>query len=141
MLKGIDPVISPELLKVIDEMGHGDEILLADGNYPAQSAGVKNKSLIIRADGIGIPELLDAIMKLFPLDTYIDYNVVLMTPEKGEPEIWKKYEQILNRSGEIVRIKKVPRLEFYDVAAKSYAIVASGERALYANILLRKGIV
>ncbi|MGC9174047.1 RbsD/FucU family protein [Athalassotoga sp.] len=141
MLKSIDPIISPQLLKVIDEMGHGDEILLADGNYPAESAGKRNGSIIIRADGIGIPALLEAIMKLFPLDTYVDYNVVLMMPEKGEPEIWKKYDQILKSSGEAVRIKKVPRLEFYDVAAKSYAIVASGERALYANILLKKGVV
>lgn len=141
MLKNIDPVISPGLLKIIDEMGHGDEILLADGNYPVESAGTRNDSLVIRADGIGIPELLNAIMKLFPLDTYVDYNVVLMIPEKGQPEIWKKYEQILDSSGETVKIKKVSRLEFYDVATKSYAIVASGERALYANILLRKGVV
>ncbi len=141
MLKGIDPIISPYLLKVIDEMGHGDEILLADGNYPVESAGKNHDSIVVRADGIGIPSLLEAIMKLFPLDTYVDYNVVLMMSEKGQPEIWKKYEQILDSSGETVRIKKVPRLEFYDVAAKSYAIVASGERALYANILLKKGVV
>ncbi|MGC8704135.1 MAG: RbsD/FucU family protein [Athalassotoga sp.] len=140
MLKGIDPVISPELLKILSEMGHGDEILLADGNYPAQGA-VKNMSLVTRADGVGIPKLLNAIMKLFPLDTFLDYNVVLMLPEKGVPQIWEEYEKILNDSGEIVKIKKVPRFAFYDLASKSYAVVASGERALYANIILRKGVI
>ncbi|MCL4407828.1 MAG: RbsD/FucU family protein [Thermotogae bacterium] len=140
MLKGIDPVISPQLLKILDEMGHGSEILLADGNYPAQNA-VKNGSLVIRADGIGIPDLLEAALKLLPLDTFVDYNVVLMIPEKGTPEIWKEYERILKISGEVVKTKKVPRFEFYDLAAKSYAVVASGERALYANIILKKGVV
>lgn len=105
MLKGIDPIISPYLLKIIDEMGHGDEILLADGNYPVESAGKNHDSIVLRADGIGIPSLLEAIMKLFPLDTYMDYNVVLMMSEKGQPKIWKKYEQILDSSGETVRIK------------------------------------
>ncbi len=140
MLKGIDPVISPELLKILNEMGHGSEILLADGNYPAQSA-VKNGSVVSRADGIGIPRLLEAILKILPLDTFADYNVVLMVPEKGTPEIWKEYERILKNSGEVVKIKKVPRFEFYDLASKSYAVVASGERALYANIILKKGVV
>ncbi len=140
MLKGIDPVISPELLKILNEMGHGSEILFADGNYPAQNA-VKNGSLVTRSDGIGIPRLLEAILKIFPLDTFADYNVVLMVPEKGTPEIWKEYEKILKNSGESVKIKKVPRFEFYDLAAKSYVVVASGERALYANIILKKGVV
>ncbi len=140
MLKKIDPIISPELLKILDEMGHGSEILLADGNYPAQSA-VKNGSLVTRADGIGIPDLLKAILKLFPLDTFADYNVVLMVPEKGTPEIWKEYEKILENSGENLKIRKVPRFEFYDLAAKSYAVVASGEHALYANVILRKGVI
>jgi L-fucose mutarotase len=141
MLKGIDPVISPKLLKIIDEMGHGDEILLADANYPAESAGVKNNSFVVRADGIAIPPLLEAILKLLPLDTFVDYNVFLMEPENGRPEVWNKYEAILKKSGEDVKIKKVPRFEFYDLASKSYAIVATGERALYANILLKKGVI
>ncbi|MEM3265502.1 MAG: RbsD/FucU family protein [Thermoplasmata archaeon] len=140
MLKGIDPVISPQLLKILDEMGHGSEILIADANYPAETS-VQNNSIVTRADGIGIPMLLKAILKLFPLDTFLDYNVVFMLPEKGVPEIWKEYEQILKNSGEVVKIKKVPRFEFYDLATKSYAVVASGERALYANIILRKGVV
>jgi L-fucose mutarotase len=140
MLKTIDPVISPQLLKILDEMGHGNEILLADGNYPAEASST-NGSIVVRADGIGIPKLLEAIIKLFPLDTFLDYNIVLMIPEKGTPEIWKDYEKILRSSGEDVKIKKIPRFEFYDLAAKCYAVVASGERALYANIILKKGVV
>jgi L-fucose mutarotase len=140
MLKGIDFVISPQLLKILDEMGHGNEILLADGNYPAE-ASAKNGSIIVRADGIGIPRLLEAILKLFPLDTFPEYNVILMMPEKGTPEIWQEYEKILKNSGESVKIKKVPRFEFYDLAAKSYAVIASGEKALYANIILKKGVI
>jgi L-fucose mutarotase len=140
MLKGIDFVISPQLLKILDEMGHGNEILLADGNYPAE-ASAKNGSIIVRADGIGIPRLLEAILKLFPLDPFPEYNVILMMPEKGTPEIWQEYEKILKNSGESVKIKKVPRFEFYDLAAKSYAVIASGEKALYANIILKKGVI
>ncbi len=141
MLKGIDPVISPDLLKILCEMGHGDEILFADANYPAESSGKKNSSFVIRADGIGIPMLLESVLKVFPLDTFSDYNVVLMKANEGVPEIWKNYEDILKRSKEDIRIKKVPRFEFYDLASKSYAIVATGERALYANIILKKGVI
>jgi len=141
MLKRIDPVISPSLLKILDEMGHGDEILLADANYPAESAGKRNDSIVVRADGIGIPLLLEAILKLLPLDTFADYNIVLMRSEKGKPEIWNKYEDIFKKSEEDLRIKRVPRFEFYDLASESYAIVATGERALYANVLLKKGVI
>ncbi|MGC8972528.1 MAG: L-fucose mutarotase [bacterium] len=137
MLKGISPLISPELLKVLCEMGHGDEILLADANYPAESCGPK----VIRADGLDIPSLLSAILKLFPLDTYAEENVILMSPDKERPPIWEKYEEILKTSGEEVRIGTLSRFDFYDRAKKSYAIVATGERALYANIILKKGVI
>jgi|YNPBryunderm2012_1023409.scaffolds.fasta_scaffold09534_3 L-fucose mutarotase len=137
MLKGISPLISPELLKVLCEMGHGDEILLADANYPAESCGPK----VIRADGLDIPSLLEAILKLFPLDTYVNENVILMSPEKGKPPIWERYEEVLKASGEDVRIVTLSRFDFYDRARKAYAIVATGERALYANIILKKGVI
>jgi len=137
MLKGISPLISPELLKVLCEMGHGDEILLADANYPAESCGPK----VIRADGLDIPSLLSAILKLFPLDTYAKENVILMSPDKGKPSIWEKYEEILKASGEEARIGTLSRFDFYDRAKKSYAVVATGERALYANLILKKGVI
>ncbi len=141
MLKGIDPVLSPELLKALCEMGHGDEILMADANYPAVPSAKKNGSLVIRADGIGIPRLLRAMMELFPLDTFSEYNVTLMKSKEGEPSIWKEYEEILSKSGEKFRIRKLERFDFYEHASKAYAIIATGERALYANILLKKGVL
>jgi len=138
MLKNIPPIISPELMKTLMEMGHGDEIVLADGNYPSASAGPP----VIRADGHGIPELLTSIFKFFPLDTYVDNNVVFMKPDKGEnPSIWRKYEEIMQKSKEKYSIEKLERFKFYNRASHSYCIIASSEQALYANIILKKGVV
>jgi len=122
---------------VLCEMGHGDEILLADANYPAESCGPK----IIRADGIDIPSLLDAILRIFPLDTYVKENIILMASNEGRPEVWQKYEEILKNSGEDSRVGSLERFNFYERASKAYAIVATGERALYANIILKKGVI
>jgi len=138
MLKNIPPIISPELMKMLMEMGHGDEIVLADGNYPSASAGPP----VIRADGHGIPELLTSILKFFPLDTYVDNNVVFMEPDKGEnPPIWRKYEEIMQKSKEKYSIEKLERFKFYNRASHSYCIIASSEQALYANIILKKGVI
>lgn len=138
MLKNIPSIISPELMKTLMEMGHGDELVLADGNYPSASAGPS----VIRTDGHGIPELLTAILRFFPLDTYVDNNVIFMEPGQGKnPTIWHRYEEIMQKSKERFSIKKLPRFAFYKRAAKSYCIVASSEQALYANIILKKGIV
>ena len=138
MLKGIPPIISPELMKVLLEMGHGDELVLADGNFPAASLGPK----IIRADGHGIPELLEAILKFFPLDTYADANVFLMAPSSAEtPSIWRRYEEILRSSGEPFKITKLDRSQFYERAKRAYAIVATSEPILYANIVMKKGVI
>jgi len=138
MLKNIPPIISPELMKTLMEMGHGDEIVLADGNYPSASAG----PLVIRADGHGIPELLTSILRFFPLDTYVDNNVVFMEPGKGEnPPIWRKYEEIMQKSKEKYSIEKLERFKFYNRTSHSYCIIASSEQALYANIILKKGVV
>ncbi len=137
MLKGIDSALSPELLKVIDEMGHGEEILLADANYPVNSMNLP----VIRADGIDIPRLMKAILKLMPLDTFAEYNIILMNSNGEEPEIWKEYRKILENSGEEFRIKSVSRFDFYKMGAKVSAVVATGEKALYANIILKKGVI
>lgn len=144
MLKGISPIISPELLKALAEMGHGDELVIADGNFPCHSVG-KN-SIVIRADGHGVPEVLDAIMKLIPLDTYTDKPVALMEVVKGDtcgrPEIWDKYEEILNEyEPDHHEIKFEERFAFYERAKDAYLIIATGESAIYANILLKKGVV
>ena len=142
MLKGISPVISPDLLKALAEMGHGDELVIADGNFPCHSVG-KN-SIVIRADGHGVPEILDAVLNLIPLDTYTEKPVALMEVVKGDtcgtPEIWQTYEEILTKYEPAHHeIDYTERFAFYERAKGAYLIIATGEKAIYANILLKKG--
>lgn len=140
MLKNIPKNISPELLKILCEMGHSDEIVLADGNFPAASM---NKN-VIRYDCAGIVELLESILKLFPLDEYVEKPVFLMetgTEYQGKPKIWEEYTKILEQSEYIRGYEAVERFEFYERAKKAYAIVATGEEAIYANIILKKGVI
>ena len=144
MLKGIPKILSPTLLKVLCEMGHSDRILLADGNFPAENIG-KN-AIVIRADGLGIPELLDAILELFPLDTYVKTPVNLMEVmpgDKVETPIWEEYKSIVAAKDErgAKAIGTIERFAFYEEAKNAYAIIATGETALYANIMLQKGVV
>ena len=144
MLKGISPVISPDLLKALAEMGHGDELVIADGNFPCHSVG-KN-SIVIRADGHGVPEILNAVLNLIPLDTYTEKPVALMEVVKGDtcgtPEIWSTYEDILNKYEPTHHeIDYTERFAFYERAKSAYLIIATGEKAIYANILLKKGVV
>ena len=128
MLKGISPLISPELLKVLCEMGHGDEIVLADANFPAESMGQR----VVRADGIGAAELLRAILPLFPLDQYDESNFVLMSVVPGDP---------LTAYEPDAKIQTIDRFAYYERAKKAHCIVATGESAQYANILLKKGVI
>ncbi len=144
MLKGISPVISPDLLKALAEMGHGDELVIADGNFPCHSVG--KSSIVIRADGHGVPEILDAVLNLIPLDTYTEKPVALMEVVKGDtcgtPEIWSTYEDILNKYEPTHHeIDYTERFAFYERAKSAYLIIATGEKAIYANILLKKGVV
>ena len=144
MLKGISKYLSPELLKVLCEMGHSDRIVIADGNFPAESMG-KN-AIVIRMDGHGVCEILDAILQVFPLDTYIDKPVNLMQVmenDKVETPIWKDYEAIISTYDErgAEAIGQIERFAFYDQAKTAYAIIATGEGALYANVMLQKGVV
>ncbi|MBN2982037.1 L-fucose mutarotase [Cohnella algarum] len=141
MLYGISPLISPELLKVLMEMGHGDEIVIGDGNFPAASHAQR----LIRCDGHGIPELLDAILRLFPLDPYVEKPVALMQVVPGdtvETPIWNEYLAVIReRAGLEAPFEEVERFAFYERAKKAYAVVATGESALYANVILKKGVV
>ncbi len=144
MLKKIPKILSPELLKVLCEMGHSDRIVIADGNFPAESMG-KN-AIVIRMDGHGIPEILEAILELFPLDTYVEHPVNLMQVMPGdtvETPIWDVYQEIVSRFDDRKEkaIGQIERFAFYEEAKKAYAIIATGESALYANILLQKGVV
>ena len=143
MLKGLSPLLSPELLKVLCEMGHGDELVIADGNFPAESIG-KN-AIVIRADGHGVPEMLDAILQLIPLDQYVDQPAALMKVVPGDPVvpvIWDEYRALLKKHGEDPdKVEMMERFAFYDRAKNAYAVIATGETAIYANVLLKKGVV
>ncbi len=144
MLKGIPAILSPQLLKVLCEMGHSDTIVIADGNFPAESMG--KDAIVIRADGHGVPELLEAILKVFPLDTYVENPVSLMQVMPGdtaETPIWDIYKKIVSEAddrGEKA-FAEVERFAFYEKAKKAYAIIATGETAIYANLILQKGVV
>lgn len=141
MLLGISKLISPELLKVLSEMGHGDEIVLADGNFPAASHAQR----LIRSDGHNVPELLDAILRLFPLDPYVDQPAALMQVVPGDTvqtPIWEQYRSIIEkRTGLAEPLEQVERFAFYERAKKAYAVIATGESALYANLILKKGVI
>ena len=144
MLKGIPKILSPELLKVLCEMGHGDRIVIADGNFPSESVG-KN-AIVIRCDGHNVPELLDAILKVFPLDSYVPHPVSLMQVVPGdtvETPIWDTYKSIIAKYDDrgAQTVQNIERFAFYDEARTAYAVIATGESALYANIMLQKGVV
>lgn len=144
MLKGIPSIISPELLKVLAEMGHSDRICIGDGNFPAETMGKNAK--VIRCDGHGVPELLDAILQIFPLDTYVEKPAILMEVmpgDKVETPIWDEYAKVIAKHDERGKkaIGNIERFAFYEEAKKCYAVIATGETALYANIILQKGVV
>ena len=146
MLKGIPKILPPELLKVLCEMGHSDRICIADGNFPAETMG-KN-AIVIRMDGHGVPEILDAILTLFPLDAYVEKPVTLMElmeRDRGriKTEIWDTYREIVAKHDErgAEAVGNIDRFDFYEEAKKCYCIIATGETAVYANVMLQKGVV
>jgi L-fucose mutarotase len=139
MLKGISPLISPELLKVLAEMGHGDEIILADAHFPGHTY---NKN-VIRADGLGVAELLEGILPLFELDNYAD-PLIMMEPVEGDKldtSVEKRYMNAIKKSTpNAPKVKRIGRFEFYDRAEEAFAVVMTGEVAKYGNIILKKGV-
>lgn len=141
MLKGIPTTISPELMNVLLSMGHGDELVIADGNFPSASIA----RLLVRADGHGVPPLLDAIMRFFPLDAYVSHPVALMAVMPGDTAktpIWDAYRDIIRRHEPgFGDFELVERSAFYERAKKAYAVLATGESAIYANVILKKGVV
>ncbi len=140
MLKGIPKILSPELLAILMEMGHGDELVIGDGNFPAAAYAQR----LVRADGHNVPELLEAILKLYPLDPYVKSAVSLMEVVPGDPvktPIWDQYREIVKKYEPKAGFENIERFAFYERAKKAYAIVATGESALYANIILKKGVV
>ena len=140
MLKGIPPILAPELLKVLCEMGHSDRLVIADGNFPSHTMG-KN-AIVIRMDGHGVPEILDAILQVFPLDAYTDTPVQLMQlmdrdVGKIETPIWDTYKEIIAKYDE----RGAKAVTNIDEAKEVYCIIATGETAVYANVMLQKGVV
>ena len=140
MLKGIPKILSPELLKILAEMGHGDEIVIADGNFPSENYGKR----VIRADGIGGEAMLSAVLALIPLDPYAQENFVLMKTVEGDdpnPPVWQAYRKIAHAADDNVKEAFAERFAFYERAKGAYAVIATGEERTYANIILKKGVV
>ena len=141
MLKTISPLLSPGLLAILAEMGHGDELVLADANFPAAALAKR----LIRADGLAIPPLLEAILRLFPLDNFVPNPALVMrrvdSPGEDAP-IWREYQRLLEAAeSRAVSLQTLERMEFYQRTREAYAIVATGELALYGNLIIKKGVI
>ena len=147
MLKNIPPILSPELLKVLAEMGHGDRICIGDGNFPGASMAKPHNCVLVRADGHGVCALLDAILQVIPLDEYVEHPVQIMQvadKDKGmEVPIWDEYKKIIAKHDDrgAAAVGNYERFEFYEQAKDCYCILQSGETAIYANIILQKGVI
>lgn len=140
MLKGINPLLTPDLLKILMEMGHGDEIVISDGNFPAASMA-RN---LVRLDGQMVPEVLDAILGVMPLDQYVEKPVGLMEVVPGDdfkPVIWDTYKEIIEKNEPGTKLEYIERFAFYERAKKAYAVVYTSEKSKYANVILKKGCV
>lgn len=140
MLRGISPLISPEMLAVLCRMGHGDEIVLADAHFPGETFNAR----VLRADGLRIPALLDAILPLFVLDQYVAHPLTMMQAVPGDsldPAVERSYRSPIDRHDpKAAPIQRVERFAFYDLARKAFAVVMTGETAKYGNIILKKGV-
>jgi L-fucose mutarotase len=141
VLKGVPPIMSAELMHALMSMGHGDEIVLADGNFPAAACAQR----LIVVPGHGVPPVLEAILRFLPLDTYVDDHAVVMGVVPGDstvPVIWDEYRRLLAAAeGREVALTEMERMAFYGRARGAFAIVATSEPALYANMILKKGVV
>ena len=141
MLDGISPVVGPDLLAVLSQMGHGDEIVLADAHFPGHSCN----ETVLRADGIHIPALLDGILPLFPLDPYVDSPIAMMSAVPGDdldPTVEERYRAAidLHRPG-TAAIERVERFTFYERTLSAFAVVMTGDVSKYGNVILKKGLV
>ncbi|MBE6359577.1 MAG: L-fucose mutarotase [Lentisphaerae bacterium] len=137
MLKGVPKIISPDLLKILAMMGHGDELVIADAHFPAYSFN----SNVVRADAAPSPAMLEAILKLIELDQYVDTPVMLMATvpgDKHDPELIKEINTVLGKDAE--RVDYIERFAFYERAKKAFAVVVSGESRVYGNIIVKKGV-
>ena len=140
MLKNIPPILGPDLLAILRAMGHGDEIAIVDANYPADGAG----PVLVRLDGVSATDVLDAILTLMPLDDFVDEAAICMqvvgNASQREP-VMEEFDAIITKHEPRMKLASLERFAFYERVAKGYAIVQSGERRLYGNILLKKGVI
>jgi L-fucose mutarotase len=140
MLKGISPLISPALLEVLARMGHGDELILADAHFPAESFNPR----VLRADGLRIPDLLAAILPLFELDSYVSHPLAMMAAVPGDtldPGVEQSYLASIHITNPgVPPIERIDRFAFYERAKSAFAVVMTGETAKYGNIILKKGV-
>ncbi|MDL2218474.1 fucose isomerase [Christensenellaceae bacterium OttesenSCG-928-M15] len=147
MLKGIPSILSPKLLMALQEMGHGDVLCIGDGNFPAKSIARDGGAEIIRLDGHGVPEILSAVLEVMPLDRHVEKPVRLMDKTPADKDIpcpiWEEYIALVARHDErgAGAVAFVERFDFYEKARRCFAVVATGEKAVYANIMLQKGVV
>lgn len=140
MLKGIAPCVGPDLLKTLAEMGHGDEIVLADAHFPGHSMNGR----VLRADGLSVTTLLDGILPLFELDTYADPLVMMQAVEGDtlDPAVEEQYMEVVRRHAkDAAPPARVDRFAFYDRARAAYAVVMTGETRTYGNLVLKKGVI
>ena len=147
MLKNIPTILSPDLLKVLCEMGHSDRICISDGNFPGAAMAKAKNAIFLRADGHGVPELLEAILQVIPTDTYVEKPVLLMEKMECDKDleipIWDTYKQIVAKydaRGEAA-VGNIDRFDFYDEAKDCYCIIQTGETAIYANVIVQKGVI
>lgn len=140
MLKGIDPILSPELLMILRAMGHGDEIAVVDANYPALS----NAKRLVRLDGIDAVTAVDAILSLLPLDTFVDvaaFRMEVVDDAKKVPPVCREFERVVAKREPGMKVGSIERFAFYERAKTCFAIVATGERRLYGNLIMKKGVI
>ena len=145
MLKGINKILTGDILKILCDMGHGDELVIADANFPAETVAKR----LIRCPGIDGSQLLEAISELFPLDTYVEYSASVMDLTDGDkakgmptPEVWGVYKDILSKMDDnFSELGKIERNEFYERTTKAFAVIQTGEERQYGNLLIVKGVV
>ncbi|EPC02734.1 fucose binding protein [Litchfieldella anticariensis FP35 = DSM 16096] len=141
MLRNIPAILSPDLLHALRAMGHGDEIVIADANFPAESCALR----VIRLDGVSATETLGAVLQLMPLDTFDPKPALTMQvvdDPDAEPDIVAAFQEIIDRTADHpAQLAGLERFAFYERARSAYAIVQTGEQRLYGNIIVKKGIV
>lgn len=138
MLKNINPLLTGDLLAILADMGHGDELVIVDANFPADALAQR----LVQLPGISATDTLDAVLGLLPLDDFVDTPTAAMNAPDGRPELYTEFDRMLAQAeGREIPIELIDRFDFYDRTQQAYAVIATGERRLYGNIILKKGVL